>query len=111
MTIPTDPARSASSPQLIRQALSILIERGVPPGIVELRVPGPRGTKAGFFNDLDALAEEAARFNGRPAYYVTLNPVNPQLHSRAPNTVRRVRARGVQRGQRHRLGPLAAYRH
>jgi hypothetical protein len=93
MTIPSDPASSPTNLQLIQQALSILTERGVPPGIVELRKPGPRGTQAGFFNNLDALAEEAARLDGTaPGLYVTLNPVNPQLLARAPNVVRAVRS-------------------
>ena len=38
------------------------------------------GIKAGFFDDLDALAATAAEYDGRAkGIYVTLNPVNPEL--------------------------------
>ncbi len=68
----------------IRRALGILVEPG---SVVELRVPATRrGTVSGYYNDLDALARDAARLSGTaPGVYVTLNPVRRDLLARAVN--------------------------
>src|SRR5439155_2736092 len=66
----------------IRRALSVLCE---PAAFHELRMLGADGAgiKAGFFDDLDALAATAAEYDGRAkGIYVTLNPVNPELLTR-----------------------------
>jgi hypothetical protein len=68
----------------IARALNLLIWPGE---VAELRVPDtPRRTVSGYFNDLERLAEAAARWSGQaPGVYVTLNPVNPDLLARAAN--------------------------
>lgn len=63
--------------------------------VIELRALNvPRGygrpvTCAGWFDDMDALAEHAARLDARgaPGVYVTLNPCNQALLARACNRV------------------------
>ena len=75
-----------------RRALALLFE---PDDVVELRAfdcKEPRGTWtstwAGYFDDMDRLAQEAMRLSGRaPGVYVTLNPVNPDLLARRANRV------------------------
>ena len=71
----------------IHRALSLLVEPGQ---VVELRALGvPRGTSSGYFDDLEKLAEVAARLSGHcSGVYITLNPVNPVLLARAQNRVR-----------------------
>ncbi|MGI8688665.1 MAG: hypothetical protein ACR2M3_08805 [Thermomicrobiales bacterium] len=61
-----------------------------PGQVVELRVIGVDGranrTDSGYFDDMDALAKVAGRYDGRAtAVYVTLHPVMPALLSRAAN--------------------------
>jgi hypothetical protein len=67
-------------------------------GVVEVRVLGiggdKRRTAAGWFNDPEALANEALRYSGAAkAVYVTLNPVDPALlalsHNRLTEGMRR----------------------
>lgn len=69
----------------IRRTLAVLFEPG---DIIELRilnVPGI-GIASGYFSDLDKLAGDAARWDGKaPGIYVTLNPVKPELLDRSPN--------------------------
>jgi len=71
----------------IRAALAVLTEPGQ---VVELRVIGVDGranrTDSGYFDDMDALAKVAARYDGRAAaIYITLHPVMPALRARAAN--------------------------
>lgn len=47
-----------------------------------------RGTISGYFNDYQKLADVVAEYDGKvPAIYFTLNPVKPDLLSRAANRV------------------------
>ncbi len=70
----------------IRQALSLLIQPG---DVHELRIltnDYRHGNVSGYFNDLDQMAEAAARWDGKaPGIYFTLNPVNPALLARYHN--------------------------
>jgi len=71
----------------IRAALGLLTAPGQ---VVELRVIGVDGranrTDSGYFDDMNALAKVAARYDGRAtAVYVTLHPVMPALLARATN--------------------------
>ena len=72
----------------IRQALEIILE---PDTVAELRMLGTnQGTVSGYFDDLDPMAREAKQWSGKaPAIYLTLNPVNPALLSRAINRVQK----------------------
>lgn len=71
----------------IRAALDLLVEPGA---VHELRILDVEheGTVSGYFDDLDAMAEAAARYDGRGAVYGTLNPVIPALIARAANRVK-----------------------
>jgi hypothetical protein len=67
------------------QALSVLVNPGC---IAELRVleTGRSGTVSGYYSDLNRLARDAIRWNGKaPAVYFTLNPVNESLLARSAN--------------------------
>jgi len=72
----------------IVQGLKAIIKPG---SVAELRVLQARdGNYAanwtGYFNNVEKMAEAAARFNGNaPAVYVTLNECNPALLARAVN--------------------------
>src|SRR5207237_673856 len=80
---------------IIQQALAVLH----PPGsIVELRIPqavtGQRGRKkyrstvAGFYDDWNALAQEAVSWSGKAdGVYITLNQVLPDLLARYANRI------------------------
>jgi hypothetical protein len=81
--------RTSASPVVgsIRHAAGVLFAPGQ---VVELRVlnfPRAKATCSGYFNDLDALATAAARFNGKTNVYVTVNPINAALLARASNRV------------------------
>jgi hypothetical protein len=75
----------------IRRAFSTLVSPG---GVVELRVPDAqfgsrRCVVAGYFQDGDALAREAAKYSGiASGVYFTINRVNPALLARLHNRVR-----------------------
>ncbi len=73
----------------IRRALSVLYKPG---DVVELRALDVAGnTHAGYFNDFDRLATEAATLSGHAAgVYVILNRVNPALLARAANRAKKV---------------------
>lgn len=59
--------------------------------VVELRALKGRETVSGYFDDGEALAQEAGELDGRGyAVYVTLNEVNPALLARAANRARKV---------------------
>jgi hypothetical protein len=77
-----------ADPLEIRRALAMMLEPGQ---VAELRIlhAGRDRTVAGYFDDVDRLAQAAAEWSGRtPGVYVTLNPVNPALLSRARNRVK-----------------------
>ena len=84
-TLRADPAK-------IGGALKVLIEPG---SVVELRALGvPSGryanTISGYFDNLDAMALEAARLSdvGAVGVYFTLNPLKPSLLARSANRAR-----------------------
>ncbi|SLL07168.1 Uncharacterized conserved protein [Mycobacteroides abscessus subsp. abscessus] len=63
---------------------SKLVQEG---DVSELRIlKTTRGTISGYFDDYQKLASVAAEYDGKvPAIYFTLNPVKPDLLSRAAN--------------------------
>ena len=81
------PQDDTSSPDTMEKALKLLIPAGA---VVEIRIPkvGPN-TISGYFNDMDKLVKEVAKWSGRvPGIYITVNEVNPALLSRASNRAR-----------------------
>ncbi|WP_088186818.1 hypothetical protein [Desulfosporosinus sp. FKA] len=64
-----------------------LVNIFLPGDVRELRVLTNKGTYSGYFDDLDALTEAAAEFDGKNNVYFTINPVNPALLSRAENRI------------------------
>jgi AAA domain len=69
-------------PEDVRRALGVLCESGA---VYELRMFGVSGmgVVAGFFDDLDALAEAACEYDGRAkSICVTVNPVDRALLAR-----------------------------
>jgi hypothetical protein len=64
-----------------------------PDQIIELRIPNvPRGTGtiAGWFDNVEELADAALELNGRvPGLYTTLNEINPALLARCRNRLER----------------------
>ncbi|MFE8696507.1 hypothetical protein ACFYKT_09180 [Cytobacillus sp. FJAT-53684] len=70
--------------EMIIESLSIL-KREV--DVTELRIlKTTKGTVSGYFNDSQRFAEDAEEYDGNvPAIYFTLNPVKPDLFSRAAN--------------------------
>ena len=71
----------------IRQAAQVLSEPG---GVVELRAIKNGTTAAGYFDDTDVLSREAAKLDEQGyTVYVTANPANPALLSRAANRIKR----------------------
>ena len=81
--------------EAIRAALGIFISAG---SVAELRVidadsgNGFGKTYSGYFNDLDQMATQAAKFDGKaPAVYFTVNPCSEALLARAANRTRAVK--------------------
>src|SRR4051812_48239627 len=74
----------SADPIQIQRAATLLCEPGQ---VVELRILNTRRrTVSGYFNDPGKLALSAGEWSGRAAgVYMTLNPVNPALISRAVN--------------------------
>lgn len=71
----------------IRQSVEVLSERG---GVVELRAIKNGTTAAGYFDNADTLSREAGKLDGQGfAVYMTANPANPALLSRAANRIKR----------------------
>lgn len=71
----------------ILRAVEVLSEPG---GVVELRAIKSGATAAGYFDNFDALGKEAAKLDEQGfTVYVTANPVNPALLSRAANRIKR----------------------
>jgi hypothetical protein len=71
----------------IRRAVEILSEPG---GVVELRAFKDRAVESGYFDETRTLSREAAKLDERGfAVYLTANPANPALLSRAANRIKR----------------------
>ncbi|WP_432354603.1 hypothetical protein [Sporosarcina sp. A2] len=72
--------------EMTMESLSILKRVG---GVTELRIlKTSTGTVSGYFDDNKKLAEIAAKYDGNvQAVYITLNPVKPELLSRATNRI------------------------
>src|SRR5215211_75122 len=71
----------------ILQAVEVLSEPG---GVLELRAIKNGTTAAGYFDDTNVLSPEAAQLNEQGfAIYITANPANPALLSRAANRIKR----------------------
>ncbi|MDP9474997.1 MAG: hypothetical protein M3R38_04790 [Actinomycetota bacterium] len=73
--------------EAVRHAAGVLFDPG---SVVELRAFRKKDDSkaAGYFDDFEVLAREAARLNGRSfAVYATLNPVKPELLARAENRI------------------------
>lgn len=85
-------------PDLARWS-QILFDAAGPGAVLELRALGIGGNKkrvdAGYFVDADALAKAAAQLDGKGAVYVTLNPCDPSLLSRANGRVKEWAERAV----------------
>ena len=77
---------SSDKTRVIRTALGVLLQ---PKSVTELRAPNVQGkTLSGYFNAHNPLAKVASGLSGKaPGIYVTLNPVRPDLLSRAVNRV------------------------
>lgn len=72
----------------IRRTVEVLFEPGV---VAELRAFKDGKITSGYFDDFEALAEQAAKLDGRGfSVYATPNPVNPALLARAANRARPV---------------------
>lgn len=84
----TPPTRQQQAIQAIAASLRALV---APESVIEIRVPkvdGKKRTDSGYFNDMDAAAAAAAKYNGRAdGVYFTLNPVMTALLSRASNRI------------------------
>lgn len=85
--------RSATGPTsdsawaTIHQALTTVLE---PEALAELRIIGPGDVTSGYYDDLKAMARDAAAASGHAeGVYMTLNPVRADLLERSPNTIRR----------------------
>jgi len=82
------PHHLANSIATIRASLDVLCELG---SVYELRALGVAGRKRidlGYFDNLDAMAQAAAKLDGNAiGVYLTLNPVNSALLSRAANRI------------------------
>lgn len=72
--------------KMIMEFLSMLKQDGE---VTELRIlKTAKGTVSGYFNNYQELADVAAEYDGQvPAIYFTLNPVKPDLLSRAANRI------------------------
>lgn len=76
-----------SLPELtaIREALDVMVDPG---SVVELRaIKTTKGTKSGYFDDLDKLAGALLAVNLQDTVYITPNPVLPDLLARSVNRV------------------------
>lgn len=75
----------SSSKSQILEALTLLHHQH---DVVELRIPKLRGggVLSGYFDNYDALADTALRFDGKcDGIYITLNQLNPATQARSPN--------------------------
>jgi KaiC/GvpD/RAD55 family RecA-like ATPase len=76
----------------IKKALDVFIQPGA---VAELRITEAGGerykeTKTGCFDDMEKMAEEAAKLDGKvPAIYFTLNECNPLILARAANRMKK----------------------
>ncbi len=87
MTSAVPPTEPPDSRETIRRASSLLAEPGAVHELRILGVPGA-GVASGYFDDLDAMAAAADKYDGRAGgVYITANPVLPALLARAKNRV------------------------
>jgi hypothetical protein len=72
--------------EMIMESLLLLKQEG---DVTEQRILNTtNGTISGYFDDNERLAEITAKYDGKvPAIYFTLNPVKPDLLSRAANRI------------------------
>ncbi len=69
--------------------LTDLVQLITPHSVTELRILARGGMRSGYYDDLQALARDAARYSGSvKGVYWTMNPCDPRLLSRAPNHIR-----------------------
>lgn len=69
------------------ESLQAMIQPGQVVELRILKVDGKKRTDSGYFDDLNAMAISAAKYNGRANVYITPNPVTPSLLARANNRV------------------------
>lgn len=70
----------------IRRAVTLLAASGDVVELRALKVDGRKRTDAGYYDDFDALARDAAALSGHaPGVYVTLNRIDPALLARSAN--------------------------
>lgn len=88
--------RQAAAAQMATRTLSssdlrrFLVALHEPDDAFEIRIPKYgrfKLTASGYFDDVDAAVEAAARWDGKANVYLTLNPVNPSLLARAVNRI------------------------
>ncbi|HST04132.1 MAG TPA: AAA family ATPase [Chloroflexia bacterium] len=69
--------------------LASMVQVVTPKSVIELRILTRGGMLSGYFDDLKAMACEAARYSGSArGIYWTMNPCDPRLLERAANRVR-----------------------
>jgi hypothetical protein len=68
----------------LERFLDVIWEQG---DVREVRIPAPRGTDSGYFDDPAKLRAAVARYDGRENVYLTINPVQPALLARAANRI------------------------
>ncbi len=80
-------------PAKVKQAVEKLVETGA---VFEFRavaatLNGDRrpGIVYGYFDNVDALLKELSGIRSAKGFYITINPVDPRLHSRAYNVLKR----------------------
>jgi P4 family phage/plasmid primase-like protien len=86
--VPETAALYSHQDQGTAEALAVLVPSDA---VVEVRIleTGRTGTVAGFFDDLATLAREIQQWDGKaPGVYFTMNPVKPELLSRAANRLK-----------------------
>ncbi len=85
LTLIPNPETSATAEQIHNALLALL----APGSVAEVRLPEThKGMGCGYFDDFQTMASRAADWSGQcPAVYFTLNPVNPDLLSRARNRI------------------------
>ena len=88
---------TATRAPLVLDGLRLLARHG---GVVEVRIlQTTKGTVSGYFDDLDALAEAIAHWDGRATIYITANPCNPALLARArPDLISAINLGGIHHG-------------
>jgi uncharacterized protein DUF3987 len=75
----------SSASHAILETLDLL---HAPGDVFEIRILTPRCTISGYYNDRRKAVANIARWNGQANVYLTANPVNPALLSRAHNRLK-----------------------